>query len=137
MPGAGLVIAETGLPALLDGAALCLTAEGRIDASTLAGKTVARVVEAAVAAGVPCVAIGGALGRRATTACTVSARRAVLAASSGPGSLREALDGAADELARVARAACGLAGHPPFDEWPRPDITSAQTAYRRGLRWRS
>ena len=62
VPGAGLVIAETGLPALLDGAALCLTAEGRIDASTLAGKTVARVVEASVAAGVPCVAIGGALG---------------------------------------------------------------------------
>jgi glycerate kinase len=111
VPGAGLVIAETGLPALLDGAALCLTAEGRIDASTLAGKTVARVVEASVAAGVPCVAIGGALGPGNDGLYALGAR-AVLAASSGPGSLRDALDDAAAELARVARAACGLTGAP-------------------------
>jgi len=107
VPGADLVIAETGLPERLAGAAVCLTAEGRIDASTLAGKTVARVVAASAAAGVPCVAVGGALGP-GHEALYERGAAAVLCASDGPGTLDEALTGAADGLARAARAACGL-----------------------------
>ena len=57
--GSDAVIELVGLPAMLSGAALCLTAEGSVDRQSARGKTVAGVVEASRAAGVPCIVFGG------------------------------------------------------------------------------
>ncbi len=57
--GAELVMAEAGFDQALAGAALCITAEGAIDAQTLRGKVVARIADRCAAAAVACVAIGG------------------------------------------------------------------------------
>jgi glycerate kinase len=50
-----------GLDAALRGAALVLTGEGRLDASTAGGKAPAEVAHRAAAAGVPCVALAGSV----------------------------------------------------------------------------
>lgn len=57
--GVDLVARECGLDRLLEGAALCLTGEGKIDMQTLHGKTVAGVAERAQKRGVPVIAFGG------------------------------------------------------------------------------
>jgi glycerate kinase len=57
--GAELVADAAALDRLLAGAALCLTAEGRIDRQTLSGKVVAEVAARSAAAGVACIAVGG------------------------------------------------------------------------------
>ncbi len=59
--GAELVAEAAGLDGLLTAADLCLTAEGRIDRGTLAGKVVATVADKCVRAGVKCIAVGGVL----------------------------------------------------------------------------
>lgn len=61
--GAELVADAAGLDGLLAGAALCVTAEGRIDRSTLAGKVVATVADKCTVAGVKCIAVGGIVDR--------------------------------------------------------------------------
>jgi glycerate 2-kinase len=61
IPGARLVLDEVGFDRRLAGADLCITAEGRIDAQTLRGKVVAAVAGACRAAGVECIAVGGAV----------------------------------------------------------------------------
>jgi glycerate kinase len=53
VPGASWVLDRQGLTAALDGAALALVAEGRFDATSLAGKLTGEVVARARAAGVP------------------------------------------------------------------------------------
>ena len=58
-PGAPLVLEAVGLEARLDGAALCITGEGRLDATSLAGKAPVAVARACGRAGVPCVALCG------------------------------------------------------------------------------
>ena len=58
-PGAPLVLEAVGLEAHLDGAALCITGEGRLDATSLAGKAPVAVARACGRAGVPCVALCG------------------------------------------------------------------------------
>jgi glycerate kinase len=58
-PGVALVADVRGLARRLDGARLCLTGEGSIDAQTTGGKTVAGVARLAAAAGVRVVAFGG------------------------------------------------------------------------------
>jgi len=60
-PGAALVCALVGLDAAIEGAALVLTGEGRLDSSTAEGKAPAEVAQRAVAAGVPCVALAGSV----------------------------------------------------------------------------
>jgi glycerate kinase len=60
-PGFDIVAKLQGLEAALQGAALCVTGEGRIDRQSLAGKVVAGVARLASAAGVPVVAIGGSV----------------------------------------------------------------------------
>ena len=50
-----------GLEGRLAGADLCITGEGRLDAQSIRGKVVAGVARACARAGVPCVAITGAL----------------------------------------------------------------------------
>jgi glycerate 2-kinase len=57
--GAELVAAAAGLDALIARAALCVTAEGRIDRGTLAGKVVATVADKCARASVQCIAVGG------------------------------------------------------------------------------
>ena len=57
--GAALVAAEAGLAHALDGADLCITAEGRIDSQTLSGKVVAEVADICRRSGVQCIAVGG------------------------------------------------------------------------------
>ncbi|MGZ4480760.1 MAG: glycerate kinase, partial [Gaiellales bacterium] len=58
-PGALLVMQETGFVDALDGADLCVTAEGRIDGQTLRGKVVGAVASACADRGVACAAVGG------------------------------------------------------------------------------
>jgi glycerate kinase len=57
--GCDAVIELVGLPRLLTGAALCLTAEGSVDRQSARGKTVAGVLDACREAGVPCIVLGG------------------------------------------------------------------------------
>ncbi len=59
--GVDLVAEVRGLPLALEGAALCITGEGRIDAQTLAGKVVDGVARLARARGVRVVAFAGAI----------------------------------------------------------------------------
>ncbi len=63
LPGAALVCDLVGLDAVLTGAALVLTGEGRLDASTAEGKAPAEVAKRAAAAAVPCVALAGSVER--------------------------------------------------------------------------
>ncbi|MEW1722278.1 glycerate kinase [Streptomyces sp. NPDC093109] len=107
LPGAELIRGLTHFDRLLATADLCLTAEGKVDASTDAGKTVSAVVDACTGAGVPCVVLGGTItpdadrlyGRGAT---------AVLPIGSEPRDLDAALLHAADDLTRTALAVCRL-----------------------------
>jgi glycerate kinase len=59
VPGAEWVLAAIGFGERLSGADLVVTGEGRVDASTRAGKAPAAVAAAARAAGVRCVVFGG------------------------------------------------------------------------------
>jgi glycerate kinase len=59
--GIDLVLEAVGLDERLEGADLCLTGEGSIDASSAFGKTIVGVSRLAKARGVPVLAIGGAL----------------------------------------------------------------------------
>ena len=61
LPGAPLICDEVRLDAALQGAALVLTGEGRLDSQTAAGKAPDEVAKRARAAGVPCVAIAGSV----------------------------------------------------------------------------
>jgi glycerate kinase len=61
IPGAAFVLDAVGFDGRVAGADLCITAEGRIDAQTLRGKVVAAVAGACRAAGVECIAVGGAV----------------------------------------------------------------------------
>ncbi len=60
-PGVELIAELRGLSTALDGAALCLTGEGRIDEQTLRGKTVDGVARLARARNVPVLAFGGSV----------------------------------------------------------------------------
>lgn len=64
-PGVEMVVEATGLDALLEGADLCITGEGRLDAQTPHGKTPSGVARVCAAHGVPCVAVGGTVDRAA------------------------------------------------------------------------
>lgn len=59
VPGAALVCELVGLDAALEGAAIVLTGEGRLDGQTRTGKAPAEVASRARAAAIPCVAICG------------------------------------------------------------------------------
>ncbi|KAA5605991.1 glycerate kinase [Roseospira marina] len=58
-PGAELVLDLVGFDAALDGAALVLTAEGRVDASTAYAKAPAAAARRARARGIPCLCLAG------------------------------------------------------------------------------
>jgi glycerate kinase len=58
-PGAELVLRAIGFERRLAGAALAVTGEGRVDATTLEGKAPAAVAASCRRAGVPCAVFGG------------------------------------------------------------------------------
>lgn len=59
VPGADWIIAKTGVLKALKGAAFVLTAEGRLDKTSLYGKAPVALARAAKHAGIPCAAIAG------------------------------------------------------------------------------
>ena len=65
VPGAALVCDLVELSAALDGADLVVTGDGALDAQTLSGKAPAEVAARARSAGVPCLALAGAVRLRA------------------------------------------------------------------------
>ena len=60
-PGIGLVMQATGLKERLAKADLCITGEGRLDASSLSGKAPVGVARLCREIGIPCIAIAGAV----------------------------------------------------------------------------
>ncbi len=109
IPGAELVMRETGFYERLAGVDLVLTAEGAVDAQSAAGKTVARVASASRAAGKPCVIFGGRVDDDVDALYDAGAT-AVLGIGRGARPIREALRLSASDLTAAARAACSLAG---------------------------
>jgi glycerate kinase len=67
-PGFQIVADATRLADRLKGADLCITGEGRLDASSLSGKAPIGVAQLCRAAGVPCVALAGSIGEGADRA---------------------------------------------------------------------
>ncbi|HEV8379227.1 MAG TPA: glycerate kinase [Tepidisphaeraceae bacterium] len=60
-PGIGLVMEATGLKERLAKAELCITGEGKLDASSLSGKAPVGVAKLCREVGIPCIAIAGAV----------------------------------------------------------------------------
>ncbi len=101
-PGVEIVGELRGLPKALEGAALCLTGEGSIDAQTLRGKTVDGVARFARVAGVRVViAFAGRIDAEAERALAERGVASVPIAD-GPLELDAALSGAAALLERAA-----------------------------------
>lgn len=107
IPGAELVMRETGFASRLATADLVLTAEGAVDAQSAAGKTVARVAEAARSAGVPCVIFGGRVDDEVQALYDIGAS-AVLGISRGARPIRQALLESGNDLRAACRAVCTL-----------------------------
>ncbi|MBN2489996.1 MAG: glycerate kinase [Planctomycetes bacterium] len=99
--GADLVMERIGLEAVLAGADLVITGEGRTDGQSAAGKVCAGVAALAARRGVPCVVLSGAL-REPLAALHAAGVTAAFSASPGPQALEEALAGAAGAIARTA-----------------------------------
>lgn len=102
-PGAPLVLDAVGLAGHLEDAALCITGEGRLDETSLAGKAPAAVARMCADAGVPCIALCGdvALGPRAQREAGFTA---ALPIGPRPRRLPDALSEAEADLARAAAA---------------------------------
>jgi glycerate 2-kinase len=92
--GAGFILDRVGFDERLAAATAVVTGEGRLDATTLAGKVVSEVARRAARVGVPVHAV---VGEDATTAAE---RRALGLASVREASSPQAIAGAATELAR-------------------------------------
>jgi glycerate kinase len=108
-PGAEAVLDLVGFDVLARYAAMVLTAEGSVDASTLQGKTVDAVVRRSVAAGTPVTVLGGRVEDAA--AAELRARGAAAVTPLGPAGrpLDAALAAAAAELEDRAAEAVGAA----------------------------
>jgi glycerate kinase len=98
--GAGWVMEAVGFGGRLGKADLVVTGEGRIDGQTGRGKLPLAVARAAAAAGRPCVALAGELGRDLPKDLA-----AALPLVPGPLTAAEAIAGAADLLERAAERA--------------------------------
>ena len=104
VPGVTLVEEAVGLAGRLQGADLCLTAEGAIDASSAFGKTAVGVARLARAAGVPTLALAGSIGPGAEDVLREGID-AYFTLCPGPVSLDHALDHAASLLEAAAEQA--------------------------------
>jgi glycerate kinase len=100
--GIEIVMEATKLRERLAGADLCLTGEGRLDAQSLHGKTVAGVAKAAKAAGIPCVAICGSVEGELAPICRAGLT-AAFSICNGPMMLEEAIKNAS-QLIEAATA---------------------------------
>src|SRR5258706_15656690 len=60
-PGIGLVMEATNLKERLKLADLCITGEGRLDASSLSGKAPVGVARLGKEVGIPCIAMAGSV----------------------------------------------------------------------------
>ncbi|MBL3688597.1 glycerate kinase [Leucobacter chromiireducens] len=112
MPGAELVAAAVGLDAALREADLVLTGEGRLDAQSLAGKVVSRVLAGCASAGSErpprVVVIAGSVALSAAE-CRAAGITAALSLAPGPATLSELQRDASALLAETAAHACALA----------------------------
>jgi glycerate kinase len=100
-PGAEAVARIVGLDVALQGATLCITAEGAVDRQSARGKTVAAVAQACGRAGVACVVLGG---RVDADGARLLERMGARVLALGPGSrpLAVALAATASDLERMA-----------------------------------
>lgn len=101
--GAELAIELTGLRQHLNGAALCLTGEGRTDAQTAAGKLPSAVARCCREQGVPCVCLSGALGEGISALYEVG-MTAAMSVMQRPATLDEAIVSGRMALADTAEA---------------------------------
>lgn len=100
-PGIAIVLEASGFAAALAEADLVITGEGRLDGQSADGKTVSGVARAAAAAGVPVVAIGGAIGPGAEALYPLGVG-ALLSLVPGPMALEEAMERGPELLADAA-----------------------------------
>jgi glycerate kinase len=109
VPGAPLVMEALGMAGHLDGAELCITGEGAVDATSLAGKAPVALAGMCAARGIPCVALCGAvdLGPRALAEAGFTAAFAI---GTRPRRLPDALAETEADLARAAASVGRLWG---------------------------
>lgn len=106
-PGAPLILETLRLDEHLRGAALLFTAEGRLDAQTAYGKSVAAVAARAQAQGVPVIALAGSLGA-GYEALYQRGIAAMLPLPDAPLALDDAMQRADELLAAAAERAARL-----------------------------
>lgn len=106
-PGGEAVIEAANLAGKLDGAALAITGEGRLDEQTAFGKAPAVVARLARRLGVPAVAVVGSLGEGPVDAARLGFD-AVVCAWPGPLPLAEVMARAAELVTSATEQACRL-----------------------------
>jgi len=121
------VLEASGFAAALAEADLVITGEGRLDGQSADGKTVSGVARAAAAAGVPVVAIGGAIGPGAEALYPLGVG-ALLSLVPGPMALEEAMErgpellaDAAERLLRLVLAVRAMGPASPSGPGPGPE----------------
>ena len=106
-PGAPLLLAALRFEQALADAALVIVAEGRLDEQTAQGKIIGAITQAARAAGVPTLALAGAIALDDTALARLSLD-AALPLVPGPLSLEESMAQARPLLAEATRRAARL-----------------------------
>ncbi|MDX6567556.1 MAG: glycerate 2-kinase, partial [Gaiellales bacterium] len=104
-PGADAVAALVGLDDALQGATLCVTAEGAVDRQSARGKTVASVARACARADVSCVVLGGRVDADGAAMLEALGAR-VLALGPAERPLAAALAATTADLERIAEGLC-------------------------------
>jgi glycerate kinase len=93
-PGVDLVLDLTGFDGRIEGCALAVTGEGRLDAQTSCGKLVQGVAKRAKRAGVPTVALAGSIAEGAEARLREDGLVAALPIVDGPRRLEECMEDA-------------------------------------------
>ncbi len=88
--GINIVMEATGIAGRLQDADLCLTAEGRLDAQSVSGKTISGIAAACALADVPCIALAGTLADSSSLA-SIPGLTACFSIIDGPRSLESAM----------------------------------------------
>ena len=100
-PGIDIVMNYSDFKEKIRSADLIITGEGRIDATTVSGKTIAGVAAAAVGQSIPVVVLAGSVGQDIQKVHEIGVK-AVFSICSGPISLEKSIQNAHDLLAGVA-----------------------------------
>ena len=116
-PGAPLVLATLRFAETLQGAALVIVAEGRLDEQTANGKIVGAVAQAAQAAGARVLALAGAIALDEAALARLGID-AALPLASGPLSLEQSMAQAGDLLAQATQRAMRLMRLGAALPWP-------------------